>query len=135
MLVICIRTHVRCLLRRFLLLNADKPKFKRNGSLLTSRAMENMTDFEATDGVGLSRVGTIPKHTEIQFFGDNSAFNNVSRKPTGQLFTCQRKTMPGHTLTLNNLIKSGFFFYFENYVRKRIDMRNLILIFSDRCCV
>ena len=30
--------------------------------------MENMTDFEATDGVGLPRVGTIPKHTEIQFF-------------------------------------------------------------------
>ena len=72
--------------------------------------METMTDFEATDGLGLSRDETNPKNSENSiFFGNNSAFNNVSRQPTGQLFTCQRKTMPGHTLTLITRIKNGFF--------------------------
>ena len=88
----------------------DTPKLKRNGSLSTPRVTEKMTDFEATDGVGLSRGGQAQKILKIQiFFGNNSAFNNVSRKPTGQLFTCQRKTLPGHTLTLITRIKNGFF--------------------------
>ena len=95
-----------------------------------------MTDFEATDGVGLSRDGTSPKNSEnSNFFGHNSAFNNVSRKPTGQLFTCQRKTMPGHTLTLITRIKNGFF-SLKITLDERIDMHNLTLIFClDRCCV
>ena len=89
----------------------DTPKLKRNGSLSTPRAMETMTDFEATDRLGLSRDGTSPKNSENSiFFGNNnSAFKNVSRQPTGQLFTCQRKTMPGHTLTLITRIKNVFF--------------------------
>ena len=89
----------------------DTPKLKRNGSLSTPRAMEIMTDFEATDRLGLSRDGTSPKKSENSiFFGNNnSAFNNVSRQPTGQLFACQGKTMPGHTLTLITRIKNVFF--------------------------
>ena len=30
--------------------------------------METMTDFEATDGLGLSRDETSPKNSETQFF-------------------------------------------------------------------
>ena len=55
-------------------------------------------------------MGKAVKILKIQnFFGNTSAFNNVSRKPTGQLFTCQRKTMPGHTLKLITRIENGFF--------------------------
>ena len=46
----------------------DTPKLKRNGSLSTPRVTEKMTDFEATDGVGLSRDGTSPKNSENSKF-------------------------------------------------------------------
>lgn len=46
----------------------DAPKLKRNGSLSTPRAMETMTDFEATDRLALSRDGTSPKNSENSIF-------------------------------------------------------------------
>ena len=46
----------------------DTPKLERNGSLSTPRVTEKMTDFEATDGVGLSRDGTSPKNSENSKF-------------------------------------------------------------------
>ena len=46
----------------------DTPKLKRNGSLSTPRVTGKMTDFEATDGVGLFRGGTGSKNSENSNF-------------------------------------------------------------------
>ena len=46
----------------------DTPKLKRNGSLSTPRVTEKMTDFEPTDGLGLSSDGTSPKNSENSKF-------------------------------------------------------------------
>ena len=81
---------------------------------------------------GWRRTLQAQKILKIQkFFGNNSAFNNVSRKPTGQLFTCQRKTMPGHTLTLITRIKNAWIFL----AWKLRKTKELICIISTSFCL
>ena len=58
--------------------------------------METMTDFEATDGLGLSRDETSPKNSENSiFFGNNSVLIMYQDSQLGNYSLAREKLCQG----------------------------------------